>query len=229
MSHLAKLLHWDIILLHRNMLIFISAVVAAVYVGIFYLMQPLGSLDFILALLIFNDPVVTCYIFAAVLWLYDKNQNILQAVSVLPLKIEIYLISKILILSSLATIMALIMALATNGFNFNLAHLVLSVFLSGFIFASLGFVIGANSKNFNQFLLYSIPFLILAGLPFLRLLGIGEIYYFAWLPSTGGIELLYSAIDGANGWQDVLMISHLLIFCYLSWKLCIRTVQKKML
>lgn len=217
MHHFWTLFKWDITLLNRNRLFMIAAVVTLLYVGIFYLLKPLGDLTNILIVLIFNDPVVTGFLFAGVLWLFDKNQHTLQAIAVLPLEPRLYLLSKAVVLSLLATVIAFVMAIATKGLNFNGLHLFVSAFFSTFIFSYIGFCIGAIAKNFNQFLLYAIPILILTGAPFLILFGIGNVAYFLPLPSAGGIALLQASFEPKGLTYNLLMYVHLIAWSFIIW------------
>ena len=53
MKKLFRLLYWDLLLLHRNQLIVLSVVVAALYLGLFYLLQDLGTLTDVLVIFLF--------------------------------------------------------------------------------------------------------------------------------------------------------------------------------
>ncbi len=184
MKQLQKLLTWDIVLLNRNNLFLIGVIVAAIYIGIFYLIRPFGDLTIVLVVLIFNDPVVTGYLFAAILLLFDKTQNTLQAISVLPLTINKYLLSKAIILSLLGTVTSFIMAYATKGVYFNHIHLFIASFFSAFMFSCFGFAVSAVSGTFNQLLFYSIPFFIISAVPFFSVFKYGKIEYFLVIPSA---------------------------------------------
>jgi fluoroquinolone transport system permease protein len=229
MRQLTTLLKWDAVLLHRNNLFVIAGIVAALYMGLFFLLKPLGNLDAILSILIFNDPVVTGYIFAGVLLMFDKGQNTLQALAVLPLKFVNYLLSKIIVLSVLATVIAVLMSLSGAGLGVNYVHLIMGTFFSTFIFSSLGFAVGSISKNFNMFLMYSIPLFILSAVPFFGMFGIGNMYWYALFPSTGGVGLIYAAFVPAGWAQVVFLYAQIGLFSYLCWLVCVRTVTRKML
>ncbi|GAA4453755.1 hypothetical protein GCM10023189_19280 [Nibrella saemangeumensis] len=228
MNAILNLMRWDIILLNRNRLFVIAAIVTLMYVGLFYLFSPLGDLTILLVILIYNDPVVTGYLFAGVLWLFDRNQHTLQALSVLPLPLKSYLLAKTLVLSLLATLLSFIMTIATKGLTFNGFHLAVSVFGSAFLFSCFGFAIGALTRSFNQFLLYSIPFFVVAALPFLPMFGVGQPLYFVLLPSTGGIELLQAAFTDQPIGYVLLLYGHLLLWMWLSWLLALRITQHQL-
>lgn len=206
----------------------LAAVVAAMYVGIFYLLKDVVDMDLILVVLIFNDPVVTGFLFSAILLLFDKNQNTLEAISVLPLTFEKYLLSKSIILSMLAAILAFIMAIVIKGWDFNAFHLFIATFLSAFIFCLFGFLAGTYAKNFNQLLAYCIPFLIIAGIPFAPLLGFGNLNWFFFIPSTGGVGLLKATFAEMQIMQIILMYIYLITWSLLSWILTKKITLKKL-
>ncbi len=224
MSALGSWLKWDTVLLHRNRLFLISVILGIIYIGIFYLLRPLGHLDTVLIILIFNDPVVTGYLFAGVLFLFDRQQHTLQAISVLPAPFRMYLLSKTLILSILAVVVAMMMAVATVGLKFHLVHLLLATFLSTVIFSLVGFIISAYSQSFNQLLFYSTPFLIIAGVPFLSFFDVGTPFHFLLLPSTGGIEILKASLLGASPMHMTIMYGQLVFWCGAAWMLAQRKV-----
>jgi fluoroquinolone transport system permease protein len=229
MNHLIKLLKWDLLLLNRNKLFALAAVVAAIYIGVFYLIQGLAGLDVMLVVLIFNDPVVTGFLFSAILLLFDKNQNTIQALSVLPIKFEQYLLSKAIILSILATLLAFIMALVILGLGFNPVHLFMGTFFSTFLFCLIGFVAGAYSKNFNQLLAYAVPFMIIAGMPFGPLFGYGKLAWFFFIPSTGGVGLLLAAFTEMPFAEVALMYFYLAAWCFIGWKISVKLILKTLI
>jgi fluoroquinolone transport system permease protein len=229
MKDFLQLLKWDITLLNRNRLFVLAAAVAGIYIALFYLLKPLGNLTTILIILIYNDPVVTGYLFASVLLLFDKNQHTLQAISVLPLPFRIYLLSKAVLLALLSTAISFIMAFATRGTDFNGFHLLTASFLSAFMFSCFGFAVGALCRNFNQLLLYSIPFFLLTGIPFLSLFGIGDKAHYAVIASTGGIGILQSAFEEKSSLHTLLMYVHLLTWTGISWVIALKMTAKGML
>jgi fluoroquinolone transport system permease protein len=229
MTDLWQLLKWDIVLLSRNRLFILAAAVAGIYIALFYLLKPLGNLTTLLIILIFNDPVVTGYLFASVLLIFDKNQHTLQAISVLPLPFRTYLLSKAVLLALLATVISFVMAFATRGTDFNAFHLLPVAFLSAFMFALSGFTVGALTRNFNQLLLYSVPFFILTATPFLPLFGYGELAYYFLVPSAGGIGILQAAFEEKSPWFIAVMYMHLLTWTAISWVIALKVTSRKLL
>ncbi len=227
MNELFQLMKWDAILLHRNRLFVIAGIVALMYVGLFYLFKPLGDLTNLLIVLIFNDPVVTGYLFAGVLWLFDKNQHTLEAISVLPISLKKYLLSKSILLSIMAVAVSLMMALSTQGFGFNWLHLIFAVFGTGFIFCLAGFIIASRSKNFNQFLMYSIPIFMISGVPLMTIFGFGNLLYFMPLPTTGGIGLLQATFQLVAWGNVIVCYVHLIIWSVICWRMVVFVTLKQ--
>ncbi len=218
MNDLRHLLKLDLMLLHRNNMFVLALVVSVIYVGVFYLLAPIVNLDLLVVILIFNDPVITGFLFAGVLWLFDKNQNTLQAVAVLPIRTELYLWSKALILTSLAVAISFIMAIAIRGLHFDGVRLLLGVGGATLLFAGLGFLLGARSLTFNQFLMYAIPFLVVMGVPFLALFDIGDMLWYQVFPSAGGLGLIKSAFVPGPLWKDGIYLLQLLAWNWLVWR-----------
>jgi fluoroquinolone transport system permease protein len=222
---LLSLLKWDLLLLHRNRLILLSVVVAGLYVGIFYLLKPLGNLDTVLIVLLFNDPVVTGFIFAGVIFLMEKNQHTLQAVRVSPLSLSFFILSKTLSLSLISLITAVLMTLAAKGVAFLSFHLLSGVFLSAFLFTLCGFFFASYSRTFNHFLLYTIGFLIVMGIPFLSLFDWGWTGFYLLFPSYAAIVLLKASVEQISSWYLLYGYGYLSLWVMGSWFLTLRVIK----
>jgi len=227
MKYLLQSLRWDTLLIHRNRLFIIAIVVGLFYTGLFYLLKPLGNLSMVLILLIINDPIVTGFVFAGVLWIFDKQQHTLQAIAVLPLPLKDYFLSKAIILGVLGSLTALLMAFVTSGANFLVGHLFVSVFLGTFMFSCFGFTIAAIAGNFNRFLLYMIPCVIICGIPILFTLGIDRQIWRFVLPSTGMIELLEYSIIGRLDASVLLAYIQLVFWAVVSWFVMLAVTKKR--
>jgi len=219
-TSILTLLKWDIILLYRNKLFHVSVAITLVYIALFYLLKSLGNLHIPLIILIYNDPVIISYMFSGVLWLTDRNQNTMQAISVLPLQKIDYLISKTLALSSLAVILAFIMSIAAVGTNFNPFHLITSVFFSSLMFCAFGFTLGSLSNNFLGFLMKSLPLFILSAIPMVILFDLLSPIWFSWIPTLGGVMILQSAFVEKSFLFISLGYLSLIVWAWFSIKVC---------
>jgi fluoroquinolone transport system permease protein len=189
-------MRWDFIHLLRNQLITISIILALVYFGIFYLIKGLGNVDNFLVLIIYNDPVITGYVFAAVLLLFERNQNTLQALSVTPIRLSQYLWSKAIVLSILAWVVALAMMVATHGWGFQFIHFTAGVCLATLLSVFCGFILTAGCTSLNTLIARSVPFFVIFALPFLGIFRIVETPLWYAIPSYPGALLVKAAVSG---------------------------------
>lgn len=226
MKMMAHLLRWDLTLLYRNQLVVISAVLAGVYLGLFYLLKELGGLEKLLVLLIFNDPVVTGLLFAGVLVLFEKDQHTLEALSVSPLSPSAYLWSKGLSLTLVALGTSLAMAWAGFGWRFYYLHFVAGVVSASLFFIFIGCWVVARANSFNQFLVRAIPVLILTALPFIPFFEAAPPAGFYPIPSYPSVLLLQAAFEEVS--------TPLIVYAYLyaalavagSYYLALRTFRQ---
>jgi len=167
--------------------------------------------------------------FAGVLWLFDRSQNTLQAISILPFPKIDYLISKTLALSLLALILSILMAIAAVGFNFNFLHLTISVFFTSAMYCGLGFMIGSGSTNFLAFLMKSLPIMILSAGPFLLFYEPMNAGWILPFPTLGSVMLLQSAFIEKSftftllGYVDLFIWTAIIL--KLSFKVTLNKIQ----
>lgn len=195
MKQLWTLMRWDFIHLYRNQLISISVFLALIYFGIFYLIKDLDNADNFLVLLIYNDPVITGYIFAAVLLLFERNQNTLLALSVSPIQLSAYLWSKGIVLALLAWMVAFFMTLAIRGMDFHFVHFSFGVLSATLLFVFCGFALTARCTSLNSLIARSVPFFIIFALPFLGLFKVVTTSIWLVIPSYPGAILVKAAFS----------------------------------
>ena len=220
MKQLMHLLWWDLVHLQRNRMIAISLLVAAAYLGIFYLLKALGNLEELLIVMIFNDPVIMSYFFAGALLLFEKDQRTLNALLVTPFSSGAYLWAKGLALSLIATGTALLMTWVGYGWTFHYGHFVAGVLGSALLFAGLGCLVGLRTRGFNAFLVRSIGVFIPAALPLLLLFEVTDSLLLYVLPSTPGILLLKAAFASLAAWQYAYCYGYLLLALALVYYWC---------
>ncbi len=207
MKQLLTLMRWDWIHLYRNQLITISAFLGLVYFGVFYLIRNLENADNVLVLLIYNDPVITGYIFAAVLLLFERNQNTLLALSVSPIKISAYLWSKGIVLSIVAWLVALAMTLAARGWDVQWLHFSFGILSSSLLFVFTGFAMTSGCTSLNGLIARSVPVFILFALPFLGVFQIVHSFIWFLIPSNPGVMLIKAAFYTTD--TSVILYSYL--------------------
>lgn len=223
MTPLLSFIRMDILLLHRNRLFYVGLLAAVIYTAIFFLFSRFNAdLSWLLVLLLFNDPLMTGYLFAGVFWLFDQSQNTMSVIKILPVRGELYLLSKNIVLSGFALLLSLVMAIAMKGVHFNVIHLTAGVLLSTFMLSSMGFIMVSAAGSFNLFLMYSVPLFIITSLPFLQFAGIGSDYIYVFIPVWGGIGLVRASMEEISALKLLLYYLHAAACAAASWHLLIR-------
>ncbi len=226
MKKFLRLLWWDLILLHRNQLIVLSVVVAAIYLGLFLLLKDLGEISEVLVIFLFNDPVVTGLLFAGVLLLFEKNQHTLQAIKVAPQPLQLFILSKTLALVLVSTGTALLMTFAAHGFYFHYGHMLAGLAGTSAFFVLWGFAIAARCQTFNHFLVRILGFLILMALPFLSYLLEQELYPLWLIPSFAGLKLLQGAFRPLSLPEMLYSYLYLAAWLVISFPFTFKRVKK---
>jgi fluoroquinolone transport system permease protein len=190
MKALFRLLGWQFKILHKNNLINISIIVTVMYAMIFYLIKDLPNVDKFLILLIYNDPAIIGLFFVGLSVIMEKNDEVLPALFVTPINHHVYLISKILTLSILGWVCATGMTLALLGTNVEWIHFSFGVFSTCVIFSLAGIFVVSYTTEFLNFMLRSIPVMMLLSLPLLNYFGLTDIAFFKLSPIQGPLNLI---------------------------------------
>lgn len=225
MNQLAHLLRWDFVHLQRYQMISVSLLVGAVYLGVFYLLKSLGDLENLLVVMIFNDPVIMSYLFAGVLWLSERNQGTAEALSVAPRSQGAYLGSRAISLSVVATFVAVLMVWVGYGFRIAYLPFVVGTFGTSVLFVWLGCVIAHRSDGFNAYLIRSVAFFILAGLPLLALFEVWDTPLLYLIPSFPGMLLLQASFEPLADWQYFYSYLYLFVATATAFWWCQRNLR----
>lgn len=189
MRQLSHLLKFDFLLVNKNKIITISLIVTAIYVGVFKALAAMGNIEKFLVLVIFNDPALLGFLFVGVMVLFEKNENTLQALTVTPIKISNYIISKSIVLTVVSLVCCYAMVIAGYGLEFNFIHFTFGTILTTLIFSMLGFVAVAGQTSFNKYILRALGIILFLTLPFLGYFDVVPKMWFALFPTQPAIDL----------------------------------------
>ena len=194
-------LRWQFILLQKNNIISISLGVTFFYGAVLYLVKDFDYMDKVLTTVALNDPATIGLIFIGLIISTEKKNGTLAAVFVSPLNPHVYLITKILALSILGTLCALMLAFFVLGFSFHIFQFTVGVLSVCLLSAILGIIIISYTFEFLKFALYSIPVLLgfinLALLDYLNAIELG--FFKFLLPGQAGLSLISNAyLETAN-------------------------------
>jgi len=201
MSNLKNMLKWEFTLLSRYKIIHISILSVFLY---FLTTQAIPDLDrpIFHTLLLFFDPAIIGIMFIGALVLFEKSENVLQALVITPMKTDDYLLSKITSLTILSIISAAIFVALLNIFSsvdVNIPYLAISIILTSVMLILLGFILVSRVNSINEYLLAMIvSFLGLLFPPMLHLSGLYEnIIFYLW--PTQASFILFTGVFNAAG------------------------------
>jgi fluoroquinolone transport system permease protein len=123
--------------------------------------------------------------FVGALVLFEKSENVLQALVITPMKTNDYLLSKITSLTILSCVSAILFIMLLNifgGIEFNIFFLASGIILTSILLILLGFILVSRLRSINEYLLaMALFFLALTFPPMLHLSGLYEnVIFYVW-------------------------------------------------
>ena len=217
MSNLKNMLRWEFTLLSRYKIIHISILSMILY---FLTTQAVPDMNKTIfhTMLLFFDPAIIGIMFVGALVLFEKSENVLQALVITPMKTDDYLLSKITSLTILSIISASIFIALLNifsGIDFNILFLVLGIILTSVMLILLGFILVSRVNSINEYLVAMIiAFLGLLFAPMLHLSGIYEnVIFYLW--PTQASFILFTGVFNATSlelWETAYGIGYQVIW-----------------
>ena len=192
MKNLFRMMRWDMVLLYRQGLVWVSLFIATLYGISLYYFKEVMPVE-VVVLLIFSDPVMVGFIFIGAVTLLEKEANTFQALIVNPLKQWQYLWSKALCLTIVAFPITIVMVWAVGFSLQNMVLLLPGVGLTSVFFVFLGFAGAARVHTFNQYIIVIPIFLLPLCVPLVQLLGVYPGDWIFIVPTQASIELIRGA------------------------------------
>lgn len=220
MSNLKNMLRWEFTLLSRYKIIHISILSVILY---FLTTQAVPDMNIPVfhTLLLFFDPAIIGIMFIGALVLFEKSENVLQALVITPMKVDDYLLSKITSLTILSIISAAIFMILLNFFgeiDFNIAFLALGIILTSILLILLGFIMVSGVKSINEYLLAMVVIFIgLTFPPMLHLSGLYENVIFYLWPTQASFTLFTGVFNAASleSWEILYGVFYQLIWIFI--------------
>lgn len=211
-------IQWDIRRQQRYQIFTAAFVVTLLYV-LFFLYFSLSDQIPLLVTLIFNDPAGLGMLFIGALYLMERSENTLQALSVTPLPPAHYVWSKTISLSLLATLSALAMALAGFGWSFHYGYFIAGIGLSASLFTLLGLALVVHCRSFNDYILRIAIFLTPVILPFFNLFGVTDTLWWYLIPSQASLLLMEAAFTPVTAWKLIYALIYLILCNTLAFRI----------
>jgi fluoroquinolone transport system permease protein len=168
--------------------------------------------------LLFFDPAIIGIMFVGALVLFEKSENVLQALVITPMKVDDYILSKITSLTLLSIISAVIFIVLLyifSGVDFNILYVTSGIILTSVMLILLGFILVSRVNSLNEYLLVMvISFLGLLFPPMLHLSGIYENSIFYLWPTQASFILFTGVFSASNLeiWESIYGIIYQIIW-----------------
>lgn len=190
-------------------------------------MLPENVLTIALPLVVFSDPSVLGLFFIGGIILLEKSQGVLMVMVVSPLRTQEYILAKAISLALVSAIAAIAITAFSPINNVNWVLLILSTILTAGLFTLSGIMINAGCNNVNQYMVKTIPYMLLFVLPCFSLLGFEYSYLFTVVPSVAALRLLLGAYHGIIWYEALGLTLYLVLMNYLFFRYSVKIFENK--
>jgi len=181
-----------------------------------------------LPLVVYSDPSVLGMFFIGGIIMLEKGQGLLQVFTVTPLRTTEYLIAKVLSLSIVSVLATIALTVFSSYHQVNWLLILLATVLTSGIFTLCGVLISAGCRNVNQYLLKTIPYMLLFVLPCFALIWFPTGSWFNVFPSVAALRLMVGAYTNDITWiESSLLIVYLIGMNYLFFRWSEKVVESK--
>ncbi|EKD25777.1 MAG: ABC-2 type transporter [uncultured bacterium] len=205
---------------------FVYVIITIMYLIILSFL-PADILKIALPLVVFSDPSVLGLFFIGGIILLEKIQGVLMVVVVSPLKTIEYIFSKIISLAVVSVFAAFIITAFSNYESVNWLIFLISTLLTSGIFSLLGIMINAGCETVNQYILKTIPYMLLFVLPCFSLIEFPYSYLFTVVPSVAALRLMIGAYMGISWYEALGLIVYLCGVSYFLLRWTVRVFENK--
>lgn len=217
MNQLRSMLKWEFILQLRYKIIYIAFGSVILYYLMLQAVPMMNSVELHTTFLFF-DPMLIGIMFVGALVLFEKTENTLQALITTPLKMDTYLLSKIISLTVLSLVTGIAFLLLTQGLDFNIAFYLSGLTLTSILLVLIGFIFVSRCKSLNEYLLMiMLSFIILFLPPLLHTSGIYENTLFYLWPTQASFIMLKGTFTEIPLMDTIYAIPYLsiwIVLCY---------------
>lgn len=202
-----------------------------VIISIMYLIilsfLPQNIIDVAVPLVVFSDPSVLGLFFIGGIILMEKGQGVLMVIVVSPLRTIEYVLAKVISLSLVSILAAFAISYFSYYPNVNWVLLFVSTFLTSSIFTLFGIIINAGCNTVNEYMLKTIPYMLVFILPCFALIGFPYSEVFTVFPSVAALKLMLGVFYGISWFEASFLIVYLLIINYIFMKKAVQVFEKR--
>lgn len=157
-----NLLLWDMKFQARYGFYLLYGILTIFYVVLLLSLPRLWQ-ENVVAMLIYSDPAAMGLFFMGAIILLEKSQRVTSFFAVSPIRVLEYVCSKVLSLSLIALLVAVLLASVAN--HRSLPLVLSGTFLSSVLFTLSGMIIATKITSLNQFIFATVPVEIISFVP----------------------------------------------------------------
>lgn len=180
-----------------------------------------------LPLVVFSDPSVLGLFFIGGIILLEKGQGVLMVLVVSPLRSQEYILAKVISLAFISVLAAFAITFFSHYPTVNWLLLLMATILTSAMFTLVGIMINAGCNTVNQYMLKTIPYMLLFTLPCFSLIWFPHSWLFSLFPSVAALKLMMGAYHGISWYEAFALTVYLLGICYLLLRRTIRVFENK--
>jgi fluoroquinolone transport system permease protein len=182
-----------------------------------------------LPLVVFSDPSVLGLFFIGGIIMLEKMQGILSVLVVSPLRSIEYVLAKVISLAFVSVLAAFAITGFSHYDNANWLLVFISTVLTSGIFTMCGIMITAGCDTVNQYMIKTVPYMLLFVLPCFSLIGFPYSDLFTIIPSVAALRLMLGAYTGIPLFEAAGLIIYLAGMNYLILRWAIRVFENKII
>lgn len=190
---------------------------------------PKDVLSVTLPLVVFSDPSVLGLFFIGGIIMLEKVQGVLSVLVVTPLQTIEYVLSKVISLAFVSVLAAFAITGFSHYESVSWVLVFLSTILTSGIFTLCGIMITAGCNTVNQYMIKTIPYMLLFVLPCFSLIGFPYSWLFTIIPSVAALRLMLGAYMGIPLYEAIGLILYLSGMNYLFLRWTIRVFENKII
>lgn len=189
---------------------------------------PTNIIEIALPLVVYSDPSVLGMFFIGGIIMLEKGQGLLQVFTVTPLRTAEYLMSKVLSLAIVSVLATIALTVFSSYAQINWVLVILTTALTSGIFTLCGVLISAECRNVNQYLLKTIPYMLLFVLPCFSLIWFPSGSWFCAFPSVAALRLMLGAYANDISFvESSLLLVYLIVMNYAFFRWSVQVFESK--
>ncbi|WP_026671936.1 fluoroquinolone export ABC transporter permease subunit [Alkalihalobacterium bogoriense] len=202
-----RLLKHDIHFQIKHGFYYIYAFVTVIYIGIL-LIIPAEYRDFWSAIVLLTDPSTLGFFFVGTIIMLERNQQIIEYLFITPIRLSMYLCSKILSLTVIAWVTSMCIAYFSLNHSISFVSLTMAICLASFFFTSCGLAISIHTHSLNSFLVRAILFMLIMFIPLLQYVNWVSFKLFEVFPSYSALWLIEASIGKSTSLYNASYVFH---------------------